>query len=305
MAPGAAPAPQGGRTKGGQAIGREEASLVGDLREAVTDAYQHRELLVELTRRDLRVRYKQASMGLLWAVASPLVVVVAGTLFRYALGGPDLRQPATQDVAGLAVKSVLWAFFSGAIGFATPSLTANLPLVTKVYFPRELLPASAVLTQVVDTSVAALLIAVLLALFGVGSLAGAAWAAALAVLLVLFTLGASLLTSCANVYFRDARHAVQLLVSFGIFFTPVFYDLPMFGPSGVQALMLNPLTPLLEGSRLALVHGHDLRVALTSPSGALVWSPWYLAYAATWTLVSLAAGVLVFRRAEADFAELV
>lgn len=305
MARRVARAPQGARVRGGEAIGREDASLVGDLREAVADAYQHRELLVELTRRDLRVRYKQASMGLLWAVASPLVVAVAGTLFRYALGGPDTRQPATEDIAGLAVKSVLWAFFSGAIGFATPSLTANLPLVTKVYFPRELLPASAVLTQVVDTSVAALLVLLLLPLVGLGSLAGAAWAAVLGVLLVLFTLGASLLTSCANVYFRDARHAVQLLVSFGIFFTPVFYDLPMFGPRGVLALMLNPLTPLLEGARLALVHGHDLRVALTSSTGALVWSPWYLAYAVAWTLTSLVAGVIVFRRAEADFAELV
>lgn len=279
--------------------------MLADLRDVAIDAVSHRELLVELTRRDLRIRYKQATMGMIWAVVTPLVVVLAGALVRYAFGAAAGQAVATSELAGLAVKSLGWSFFVGALGFGTQSLTANLPLVTKVYFPREMLPASAVLTQVVDSAIGAVALAVIFSLAGVGSPSGLLWLALIAVLLVCLTLAAALVASCANVYFRDARHVVQLITSFGIFFTPIFYEVDGFGARGVRLLMANPVTPLLEGARLSLVDGHALHQPLTNAAGVDIWSPWFLVYAALWAIAGLAAGVVIFRRAEADFAEYV
>ena len=283
----------------------DDVSWWRELPGCVQDVYRYRELLYELTLRDLRIRYKQAVMGLLWAIIVPMVVVLAGALFRYAWAGSSGQDVSRAELAGLAIKSLAWSFFVGAMSFATPSLTANLPLVTKVYFPRELLPLSAVLTQVVDSSIGVLALLILLPATGIGSLAGLAWLPLIVTLLVAVTLAAALIASSANVFFRDAKHVTQLVTGFGIFFTPVFYDLAAFGTRGVQLLMLNPLTPLLEGARLALVAGHDLRLPLVNAQGAVVWTPWFLAYSAAWAILGLVISVIAFRRSEADFAEYV
>ena len=151
---------------------------------------------------------------------------------------------------GIAMKAVPWSFFVGALGFATNSLTGNSNLVTKIYFPREVLPLAATLAQVADSAIglSALLVAGLF--LGVHFGAAALWAPVL-VLLIAFTAGSALVVSCANLFFRDVKYIVQVLLSFGIFFTPVFFEPEMLGPTGARLMMLNPLAPILEGLRLA------------------------------------------------------
>jgi len=280
-------------------------SALADLREVLGDIVRYRELLAELTRRDLRIRYKQAVMGIAWAVLTPLVVALSGWVIRLALsymsGAPLMRT----ELAGIAIRSIAWSFFTGALGFGTASITANLPLVTKVYFPRALLPVSAVVTQVVDTAIAAVVLALVLPLFDVHLSAALLWVPLLLVLLILLTTGASLLASCANVFFRDAKHLVQIVVSFGIFFTPVIFDADAFGPNGARWLMLNPLGPVFEGLRLAIVGGHDLTQPLMGARGALVWSPSFLVYSAVWAIAGTAVATVIFHRAEFKFAEYV
>jgi lipopolysaccharide transport system permease protein len=280
-------------------------TILRDLLEILGDFARYHELLTELTTRDLRIRYKQAVMGVAWAVLTPLVVVLAGWVvrvaFSYLAGAPVARA----ELAGVALKSVGWSFFVGALGFSTASIPANIALVTKVYFPRELLPVSALLTQMVDTAVGAAALVVLLPFFGVRLTPALLWVVPLVVLLVLVTLAVSLIASCANVFFRDARHLVQLVISFGIFFTPVFFDAASVGPRGARLLMLNPLAPILEGLRVAVVDGHNLAVPLVNAAGATLWSPWTLAYAAVWAIVGSAASAIVFHRAEFKFAEYV
>lgn len=278
-------------------------SVFRDLRDVLTDVIEYRELLVELTRRDLRIRYKQAVMGLAWAVITPLILVLSGVIVRYAFSAGQVVPRAA--VAGLAVKALGWSFFVGALGFGTTSLTANLQLVTKTYFPRELLPLATLLTQIVDLGVGAAVLVVALPIAGVGSLGGLVWLPLLVVLLVLLTTAACLLASAANVFFRDARYIVQLATSFGVFFTPVFFNLDMWGERGARLLVLNPVAPILEGARLALIDGHDLRVPIVSASGALQWSPWYLIYAGAFAAISALFAAVVFHRAESRFAELV
>ena len=124
--------------------------MFADIKDATIEVWQHRELLEQLTRRDIKLRYKQAAMGLAWAVFMPCLIVLSGLIVRYAMAqisGATLKQ---SDIANIAVKGVGWAFFVGALGFATASLVGNSNLVTKIYFPREVLPLGSVLAQTFD-----------------------------------------------------------------------------------------------------------------------------------------------------------
>ncbi|HSM37289.1 MAG TPA: ABC transporter permease [Longimicrobiales bacterium] len=305
---GAHPGADGGPPLSSAADGR--SGFFATLREIATDAWQYRQLTFQLALRDVRIRYKQAVMGFAWAILMPALVVLAGALVRYAMAYVAGTEVDSGAISGMAVKAVPWAFFVGAIGFATTSLTGNAQLVGKVYFPREALPLAAVLAQSFDSTVGTVALLLALPLMGVAyTLGGILWVPPLAALLFTFTLGTALILGCANLFFRDVKYIVQVLLTFGIFFTPVFFEPAMFGPLGAQVMMLNPLAPMLEGLRLALVEGHDLLEPLVqaSRSGAevITWRPAYLAYAAGVAVTTLVGGALIFHRFEFVFAEYV
>jgi lipopolysaccharide transport system permease protein len=281
--------------------------ILDDLAEMTAELVRGRELLWQMALRDLRVRYKQAALGYTWAVVVPLMVVAAGVVLRYAAAQMAGKPVDLGGIAGMAVKAVGWSFFAGAVGFAVPSLVNNRNLVTKIYFPREVFPLSAVLTQAVDAAVASAVVLLGLLVCGVLPTAAWLWVPVLVLLLVAQMAGLSLMLSCANLFFRDVRYLTQTALTFGIFFTPVFFEASSFGPRGATLLMLNPLSPLLEGLRLALVEQHSLAVPLVAanPSGVevTVWHPWMLAYAAAWALGGGLAGWWVFHRCESAYAE--
>lgn len=283
-------------------------SLPGEIRDIlVDDLWRHRELLFQLTLRDVRIRYKQAIMGFAWAILMPALVVSAGALVRYAMAYMSGGTVDVSDIAGMAVKALPWAFFVGAIGFAVNSLTGNLALVTKIYFPREVLPISTVMAQTVDSLIGATTLALALPLLGVSYGFTALWVVPLALLLFVFTVACGLFLSCANLFFRDVKYIVQVLLTFGIFFTPVFFEPQMFGALGAKLMMLNPLSPILEGFRLGVVEHHNLArellVAGSDGQSVLVWSPWHLAYSATWALLGWLGAATLFHRSEFIFAE--
>ncbi|HEY9516317.1 MAG TPA: ABC transporter permease [Gemmatimonadaceae bacterium] len=285
-------------------------SFTGDLRViAVDEIWRYRELLYQLMLRDVRIRYKQAVMGFAWAVFMPGLIVLAGTLVRFAMAYVGGEKVVMSEIAGMAVKAIPWAFFVGAIGFATASLTGNLALVSKIYFPREVLPLSATLAQCFDSTIGAITLGLALPFLGVHYSASLLWVPLLTLLIFLFTASAALFLSCANLFFRDVKYIVQVLLTFGIFFTPVFFEPRMFGQIGGRIMLLNPLAPLLEGMRLSIVDGHNLATPLMHAAANgpafLVWSPWYLAYSALWAVLGLVASALLFHRAEAVFAEYV
>ena len=234
-------------------------SFLETVREMCHELVQSRELLWQMTLRNIRIRYKQAVMGYAWAVLMPMIIVAAGVIVKYAMAQGSGNQMAVAGVTGMAVKALPWAFFVGALGFAVNSLTANRNLVTKIYFPREVFPVSAVLTQAVDTAIGATsLLAVLFLFMGLQISVAFLWTIPLTVVLILLTTMASLLASAANLFFRDVKYLVQIILTFGIFFTPVFYDPADFGKTGSRLMMLNPMTPILEGFRLSIVEQHDL-----------------------------------------------
>jgi ABC-type polysaccharide/polyol phosphate export permease len=274
----------------------------------LSELVEYRELLLQMALRDIRIRYKQSAMGLGWALLMPLLIVGAGVLIKYAMAQMAGTALKVESFTGMAIKALPWAFFVGAIGFATNSLTGNINLVTKIYFPREVFPLSPVLVQAFDTGIGAAVLAPLLFLFfGVSLSIQLLWVVPLVFLLFAFTVGASLFLSCANVFFRDVKYIVQVFLTFGIFFTPVFYEATNLGPQGCTLMMLNPLAPLLEGLRLAVVEHHNLLHALvvTSPAGQeiLAWHPWYVAYATVWALLGCLAAWLMFHKLEFVYAE--
>ncbi|HET8625747.1 MAG TPA: ABC transporter permease, partial [Gemmatimonadales bacterium] len=245
-----------------------------------------------MTLRDVRIRYKQALMGFGWAVFMPTLIVLSGVLVRLAVANVGGRALATASVAEIAVKAIPWGFVVGALSFATTSLTGNGTLVSKIYFPREVLPLSAVLASAFDALIGSAVVLAALVFLGVTPAATQVWVLPIALLTFALTVAAALFVSCANLFFRDVKYIVQVFLTFGIFFTPVFFDPAMFGPRGAKLLMLNPVAPLLEGLRLSVVHGHDLLLPLVVTARGVpivAWEPWYLAYSATWAIGGLVA----------------
>ena len=141
--------------------------MLADLKGASIEVWQHRELLEQLTKRDIKLRYKQAAMGFAWAIFMPCLIVLSGLVVRFAMAQISGQPFVSRDIANIAVKGVGWSFFVGALGFATASLIGNSNLVTKIYFPREVLPLSSVAAQGFDTSIGLMTLAVLLPIFGV------------------------------------------------------------------------------------------------------------------------------------------
>jgi ABC-type polysaccharide/polyol phosphate export permease len=221
------------------------------------------------------------------------------------ISGQTLHQT---DIANIAIKGVGWAFFVGALGFATASLVGNSNLVTKIYFPREVLPLSSVGAQSFDTSIGLLTLCIILPFLGVRLHASLAWVPLLLLLLVMFTTGVSLFLSCANLFFRDVKYIVQVVLMFGIFYTPIFFEPAMLGAKGAHLAMINPLTGILEGLRLSVVDGRNLFYPITEVIKGVerpVWTPWELVYSAACAVIAVLGAALMFRRLQHLFAEYV
>lgn len=260
------------------------------------------DLLVNLTLRDLRSKYKRSALGWTWSVLNPLVAVVVYS----AVFSVFLRiQPTTGDPSGIRSYAVFllvtllpWQFHVTSLTEATRSITANGPLITKIWFPRWVLPTSSVLARFLTLLVEMAVLLVLIAIIE-GHYAFA-WIPVVLVLMALqlvFTIGLALMVSAANVYFRDVQHFLGVALAPWMFLTPILYPLEMvpadreFLGVGYQTLyQLNPMVSWAEAYRNAL---YDLRF----PSAGR----WLAIVAAT--VVVLALGAALFRRLEPRMAE--
>ena len=281
-------------------------AAVRDMGEVLHEIWEYRELLYQLSLRDIRIRYKQAVMGLAWAIFMPALIVLAGLMVKYImarLSGGDLQ---TESVGAVAVKSIPWAFFVGSIGFATNSLVGNRSLITKIYFPREVFPVSATVAQSFDTTIGAIALLFVLPFLGAQLSLALLWVPFLALLLVMITLAVGFFLACGNLFFRDVKYIVRVLLTFGIFFTPVFFEPVDLGALGAQLIYVNPLAPILEGLRLTVLESHNLLVPIVTGSGAerlVLWTPLYLLYSVVWGVGGLVLSSLLFHRLEFVFAE--
>lgn len=274
-----------------QALPRSAEAAVDEPPGRVASGRSHvlGDLLLVLTWRDIQVKYKQSIMGLLWAVLMPMIIVGAGMVVRVGMSKLSGTPLPSDNLASLAVKAVPWAFFVSAIRFATASLTSNINLVTKINCPRIAFPVSAVLSSLFDMVVATVPLIAILLWLGVRPGPSLLWVPVLIVLLVLLVTGLGVALAAANLFFRDVKYIVEVLLTFAIFFTPVIYDVEMFGEWGFW-LMLNPIAPILEGLRASVV-------MRTAPD--LQW----LAYSAVVSVLVFAGGWRLFQRLEPIFAD--
>ncbi len=259
------------------------------MKQDLRELYKYRELLLTIAYRDIKVRYKQSVMGFLWAVLMPVLIVMSGVTVRYAFALAAHAPLRTADIASIAVKSLPWAFLVSSIRFGCASLTGNRDLVTKVYFPKEIFPVAAVLASLFDFCVASTALVILLLALHTGYSAYLFWAPALMLMIVLLATGIGMVVSAASLFFRDVKFVVEVVLTFGIFFTPVFYDVRMLGAKG-KWLLLNPAAPLLEGFSACIVRHQPPQL------------PW-LGYAVGLSLMALALGYTFFKHLEPAFAE--
>jgi len=259
------------------------------MKEQLLELYRYRDLLYTLARRDIKVRYKQSIMGFLWAILMPVLIVMSGIIVRYAYALAAHEPLQTADIASVAVKSLPWAFLVSSIRFACNSLTGNRDLVTKVYFPKEIFPVAAVLASLFDFFVASAALVVLLLALQTGWSAYLLWTPVLLFAMVLLASGIGLVVSAASLFFRDVKFIVEVLLTFGIFFTPVFYDARMLGDKG-KWLLLNPAAPILDGLSGCIARHQPPEL------------PW-LAYGFGVGLIALLGGYIFFKHLEPVFAE--
>ncbi len=257
----------------------------------VRELWRSRELLYFLIWRDVKIRYKQTALGATWAVLQPLMLMVVFTVFFSRLAGLSsggLPYPLFA-FAGL----LPWTFFASAIGNSGNSVVASERLVSKIYFPRLVIPFASVGAAVVDFMIAFAMLLALMAWYGVPPGPGLLLAPVIFAVIVLAALGVGTLLAALNVAYRDFRYVIPFLVQVWMFATPTVYMQPAEGPrDGAQALLaLNPMAVLIASFRASCL------------GGSIAWGPLGAATAAV-VLVFLT-GCLYFRKVEQSFADVI
>lgn len=255
----------------------------------LSDLWPYRELLYFLMWRDIKVRYKQTFLGAAWAIIQPLVTMV---IFTYFFG--RLARVPTDGVpypiffyTGL----LLWTFFSNGVTNGANSLIGNSNLITKVYFPRLIIPAAAVGAGLLDFAIASALLIGMLIYYGFAPTWGYLMVLPLVLLTTSCALGIGIWFSALNVKYRDVRYALPFLIQIWMFLSPIIYPSSLVPEEWRWVLSLNPLTGIVESFRASLF-GREL--------------PWIaLAYSAMFTLVILAYASYTFQRMERSFAEFI
>lgn len=258
-------------------------------RAAPIDAAAYFELLMNLTRREVKGRYSQSLFGIGWAIAQPLAMMAVFTLVFARLANilADVPYPVFA-YSGL----VPWFFFLNSVNSGTMSLVQYRNIVTKTYFPREIIPLAQVCSRLLDLAASATLVALLMAYYRIGLTRWALLVPALFVLLVAFTVAVTLVTSAVNVFYRDVSPVVQIGLQLWLYVTPIAYPFSKVPPQWRAWIAANPLSGVIEGLRSAVVYGRE-------PDWSL------LTIAAVVTAIALAGSFVLFKRLDRYFADVI
>lgn len=257
------------------------------------DLWRYRELFYFLTWRDVKVRYKQTSLGAAWAVLQPLGNMLLFTI----LFGRLAKLPSDGIPYPLFAYAGLlpWTFFANAVGSSGNSLVGSSHLITKVYFPRVIIPASAILAGLVDLGISFVVMAVLMVWYGVPIGATILMTPVLVVLTAILALGVGMWLSALHVRYRDIRYLIPFLIQFWMFATPVIYPASLMPERYRMLYFLNPMSGLIEAYRVALlggVNGASFNLVTLGMAGGLA-------------ILVLIYAMYHFRRMEKTFADIV
>lgn len=252
------------------------------------DLWMYRDLLYFLIWRDVKVRYKQTVLGVAWAVMQPLFTMLIFTLIFGRLAGMKSDGIPYPLFAYAGLMS--WTFFANAVTNSGNSLVGSANLITKVYFPRLLIPAAAVIAGLVDFAIAFVLLAVLMLYYKVGVTWHILMLPVLMLLTTLLATGVGMWASALNVKYRDIRYALPFIIQLWFFASPIIYPASIF-QRWRWVLALNPMAGLIEGYRAALF-GRPFDWVMLALSAAL-------------TLALLTYAAFTFKRMEKSFADII
>ena len=254
------------------------------------ELWEYRELLYFLVWRDVKVRYKQTALGATWAIIQPLFTMLVFSLFfGYLAKVPSdgIPYPIFTFCALLP-----WQLFAHALTESSNSLVANERLITKVYFPRLVVPIAAVLGGLVDFAVAFVILLLMMLYYGIVPTWAIVTLPGFILLAVMTALGVGLWLSALNVKYRDVRYTIGFMIQFWLFATPVAYSSSIVPETWRPLYGLNPMAGVVEGFRWALL-------GKSEPPGAL------LAVSVAVVILLLVGGLYYFRRMEQEFADVV
>jgi homopolymeric O-antigen transport system permease protein len=254
------------------------------------DLWRYRELLYFLAWRDIVVRYKQTAIGIAWALLRPALTMMVFVAFRRLAGMPPGRIP---DPVLVFAAVLPWQFFSTALSESSSSLIGNANLISKVYFPRLIVPWASVVTAFVDFLITLALLAVLMAWYRVTP----GWQLAVLPLFVAMafglSLGAGLLLAALNVEYRDFRYIVPFIVQFGLFVSPIAFTSANLPERWRTVYALNPMVGIIDGFRWSLLGGYPR------------FDTWTVGVSGGVTAAFLLLGIGYFRRMERSFADVI
>lgn len=256
----------------------------------IGELVEYRELIYFLIWRNVKVRYKQTALGASWAIIQPFMIMVVFSLFfgRLAKVPSDNVPYPIFSFAGL----VPWTFFANSLDLASKSLVGSAQLITKVYFPRLVIPIATVLSGVVDFAVAFLVLIVMMLYYGMTPSIRILFLPLFLLLALVTSLGVALWLSALSVEYRDVQHVTPFIVQFWLFATPIAYSSSMLTGGWRTVYGLNPMVGVVEGFRWALLNTH------TGPGPVIIVSS--LA-----ALAILVGGAFYFKRLERSFADMV
>jgi lipopolysaccharide transport system permease protein len=257
---------------------------------AVREIWTYRELLFYLTWRDVKIRYKQTVLGGAWAVLQPFLLMLVFALFLGRLAGISSRVDIPYPIFAFA-GLVPWTLFAQSLVNSSDSLVRGTDLVSKVYFPRLILPIAAAGSFVFDFLIAFTLLVAMMVYYDIGPSGAVVWLPAFTALAVAAALAVGVWLAALNVRYRDIKYAVPFLVQLWLFASPVAYPTTIVPERWRPLLGLNPMAGVVEGFRWALVGGPK--------PGAVVFA------SAGVTILLLMGGIAYFQRVERSFADVI
>jgi lipopolysaccharide transport system permease protein len=259
------------------------------------DLWRYRELFYILSWSDIRVRYKQAVLGIAWAILRPLLTMLILVFIFGVVAGMKNNSGSTVPYAIIVFAGLLpWQFFTNALTESSNSLTGNEKLITKVYFPRMIIPASSVITSFIEFFISFIVLLVLFVVYGYLPSVQIFALPAFWIMAVITSIGPGLYLTALNVKYRDFRYIIPFLIQFGLYISPVGFSSSVVPEKWQWAYSLNPMVGVIDGFRWCIVKD--------APNPLLDY-PFYISSGVA--IVILLLSVYQFRKMERSFADLI
>ncbi len=258
--------------------------------QTIKEIYSAKDLLWIWTRREIMIRYKQSILGVVWAILQPLaLMIIFNVVFSFFIRVPTdgIPYPIFSYTALLP-----WTFFSTSLSFATSSLAGNMSLITKIYFPRLVLPLASIFAAFFDFLIASTVFIGLMIWYKIPLTWNLLWIPVIILIQVILTIGIVMPASAMNVFYRDIRFVVPLVLQLWLYATPIIYPMSAIPERYRWILPFNPMTGIIESYRLTILQGQQPNFLHLGTSMLI-------------SLIFLTVGFVYFKRVEFQFADLI